>query len=94
MIVSQDEEILTLGVRVGPGRRSKEHELMTTKRLLILVAAASVYVSVGPVCAAGYSPRVGIPHADFTLPSINGGKGVSLADFRGKKVLLLHFASW
>jgi hypothetical protein len=65
-----------------------------TKWFLILVAASSVYASAGPACAAGYSPRVGKPHADFTLPSVNGGKGVSLADFRGKKVLLLHFASW
>jgi len=65
-----------------------------TKGFLILAAAACVYASVGPACAAGYSPRVGEPHADFTLPSISGGKGVSLSAFRGKKILLLHFASW
>jgi len=65
-----------------------------TKCSLILVAAASVYASVAPACAAGYSPRVGKSHADFTLPSVNGGKAISMADFRGKKVLLLHFASW
>jgi hypothetical protein len=67
---------------------------MATRHLLILVAAASIYASVGPTYAAGYSPRVGAPHAGFTLPSANGPKAVSLADFRGKKVLLLHFASW
>lgn len=65
-----------------------------SKYFLILATAACVYTPVGPACGAGYSPRVGKPHADFTLPSISGGKAVSLADFRGKKVLLLHFASW
>jgi hypothetical protein len=30
---------------------------------------------------------------DFTLPDING-KSHSLGDFRGKKVLLLTWASW
>jgi hypothetical protein len=44
--------------------------------------------------AAGYSPRVGRPHPDFTLPSIVDGQPISLSQFRGKKVLLVHFASW
>jgi len=30
---------------------------------------------------------------DFTLPDMNG-KARSLSDFRGKKVLLLTWASW
>jgi peroxiredoxin len=37
---------------------------------------------------------VGQRHPDFTLPNIATGKPVSLSDFRGKKVLLIHFASW
>lgn len=41
-----------------------------------------------------YSPRVGESHPDFTLPSIVDGTPVSLSQFRGKKVLLMHFASW
>ena len=41
-----------------------------------------------------YSPENGQPHADFVLPSIEDGSPVRLSDFRGKKVLLLHFASW
>jgi peroxiredoxin len=44
--------------------------------------------------AAGYSPRVGRPHPDFTLPGIADGEPVSLSQFRGRKVLLVHFASW
>ena len=44
--------------------------------------------------AAGYSPRVGQSHPDFTLPSIVDREPVSLSQFRGRKVLLIHFASW
>lgn len=43
---------------------------------------------------AAYSPRVGEPHPDFTLPNIADRTPVSLSQFRGKKVLLIHFASW
>ncbi len=41
-----------------------------------------------------YKPVVGQPHVDFILPSIDGDKQIQLSAFRGKKVLLLHFASW
>ena len=34
------------------------------------------------------------PHPDFVLPSIEDNKPIRLSDYRGKKVLLLHFASW
>ena len=44
--------------------------------------------------AAGYSPRVGEPHPDFTMPNIVDNKPVSLSQYRGRKVLLVHFASW
>jgi len=43
-----------------------------------------------------YTPRNGkrAPHPDFILPSIDGDKMIQLSNYRGKKVLLLHFASW
>ena len=44
--------------------------------------------------AAGYAPMVGERHPDFTLPTIGDRAPVSLSDFRGKKVLLIQFASW
>jgi AhpC/TSA family len=44
--------------------------------------------------AQDYRPKVGERHPDFTLPDIQTGKPVSLTDFRGKKVLLIQFASW
>ena len=41
-----------------------------------------------------YAPPVGKRHGDFVLPRIDDRKPVSLSQFRGKKVLLIHFASW
>ena len=37
--------------------------------------------------------EVGLPHPDFVLPTLDGGFA-RLSDYRGKKVLLIHFASW
>jgi len=52
------------------------------------------------LCALGSSsleaapPAVGERHLDFTLADISTNKPASLSDFRGKKVLLIQFASW
>lgn len=54
----------------------------------ILAAQAS------DVRAQSYAPRVGDRHADFVLPTIDDGQAVALSQFRGKKVLLIQFASW
>lgn len=59
-------------------------------RTLILVTALIPNLSM----AQGYRPRVGEKHPDFTLKAIQNGKPVSLSQFHGKKVLLIHFASW
>ena len=37
--------------------------------------------------------KVGEVHPDFTLPTVDGD-WLRLSDYRGKKVLLIHFASW
>jgi hypothetical protein len=37
--------------------------------------------------------KAGQMHPDFILPNIEGGF-TRLSDFRGKKILLFHFASW
>ena len=31
---------------------------------------------------------------DIVLPEISSNKAMSIADFRGKKIVVLHFASW
>ena len=41
-----------------------------------------------------YRPVVGKEHPDFALPSIQDGSKIKLSDYRGKKVVLIHFASW
>lgn len=41
-----------------------------------------------------YKPSVGEVHPDFSLPSIADRKPIKLSEFRGKKMLLFHFASW
>jgi len=56
---------------------------------------AAVLLAAGvPASAQDYAPRVGQPHPDFVLPEITSGQPVALSRFRGKKVLLIHFASW
>jgi len=62
--------------------------------VLVLALCLAGIVSPPAVSAGRYNPRVGQRHADFTLPTISDGKPVSLSQFRGKKVLLIQFASW
>ena len=44
--------------------------------------------------ADGPGAKTGERYVGFTLPDIETGRPVSLSDFRGKKVLLIQFASW
>ncbi len=67
--------------------------LKITSRCTFLSCAAAL-VSAAAAASASYAPQVGERHADFTLPAIDDGRAVSLSQFRGKKVLLIHFASW
>ena len=62
-------------------------------RSIPLTTAAVLMLSPQPA-AAGYAPAVGSRHPDFTLADTATGKPVSLSDCRGKKVLLIQFASW
>jgi len=64
------------------------------KQRLPLLATALCLAAAAHIAAAAYPPRPGKAHPGFTLPSITDGKPISLAQFRGKKVLLIHFASW
>lgn len=38
--------------------------------------------------------KVGDMHPEIVLPSLDGKKTYALSQFRGKKVLLVQFASW
>jgi len=71
-------------------------QMRRTMRKLNLVTLMCGYLFSLPAHshAEGYSPHVGQPHPDFTLPGIADREPVSLSQFRGRKVLLIHFASW
>ena len=64
------------------------------KNTALAIALALLLTPATDVSAAQYAPRVGQPHVDFTLPDIQNRKAHSLAQYRGKKVLLIQFASW
>jgi hypothetical protein len=59
--------------------------MMITTTAVMLAASA---------IGAEYRPVVGEPHVDFVLPDIDSREPVALSDFRGKKTILIHFASW
>ena len=44
--------------------------------------------------AGAAEPQVGALHPELRLPTIDGAQTVSLRALRGKRVLLLQFASW
>ena len=62
-------------------------------QLSAILAMLSLGANGYAVAEPGYAPKVGSRHADFVLPD-STGKPVRLSDFRGKKVLLVHFAGW
>jgi hypothetical protein len=61
---------------------------------LLTLTCGFLFAMGAPTRAERYSPRVGQPHADFTLPTLAEREPVSLTQFRGRKVLLIHFSSW
>jgi hypothetical protein len=65
-------------------------------RALFAILALGIVAVNGPprAFAEPYAPRVGERHPDFVLPAIGDRRPVGLSQFRGKKVLLVHFASW
>ena len=64
-------------------------------KLFLLYAFLVSFTTVNTAVAqTPYRPIVGQPHDDFVLPSVDDRKLVALSDYRGKKVLLVHFASW
>jgi hypothetical protein len=64
------------------------------RRAAFFVVIPALMAALTPAQADPYAPKVGQRHADFTLADIATGNPVSLSDYRGKKVLLIQFASW
>jgi hypothetical protein len=63
-------------------------------QVALFTLAMPFFVNNSSAQVASYSPKVGQAHPDFILPSIEDGKPIQLSSLRGKKVLLMHFASW
>ena len=69
----------------------READMSRAPHILLAFALSAA----GPVhLATAAPPELGERHADFTLPSIADGQPVSLSESRGKRVLLIQFASW
>ena len=62
------------------------------KQFLVLGGALTLVAT--PTLAETSNPKVGERHVNFTLPAIDDGRPISLEQLRGKKVLLIQFASW
>ena len=69
--------------------------LLAVVMTCVISIQSEVTAQKGPSDSSGrYHPQIGRPHPDFELPNIETGEKVSLTQFRGKQLLLLHFASW
>lgn len=66
---------------------------MIRKRLAAWICAGVAFWT-SSALAEGYGPLVGEFHPDFVLPSLVDRTPISLSQCRGRKVLLIHFASW
>ena len=92
---------LTLWSRYNPvlivATFRNENYMRPTNRIAVLVVgllSLSNIVAGRAAAHDSYSPKVGEAHPNFVLPNIEDGSAVELSHFRGKKVLLIHFASW
>ena len=65
------------------------------KRRLNLFLTAGLVLATTSLTAQGpITVKVGEPFPALTLPSLADGKPLSIASFRGKRVILFEFASW
>ena len=84
----------TTWISFGAAKLFANTETMKTSALITLF---TVLVA-GPQVAAPLDPlsrfKVGQPFPDVVLPSADNGRPMSLAQYRGKIVLLHIFASW
>ncbi len=63
--------------------------------LVSVVVAALILLPAGSIRAGGEDAfGIGRPFPGLTFPSAEDGRPMSLAQFRGRKVLLHVFASW
>jgi hypothetical protein len=61
--------------------------LLASILLGLLLAPSPAYAQLGLI-------NEGKPFPDIVLPSLDDGAPMSIADYRGKRVMLIVFASW
>ena len=69
---------------------------MHTLRLAALLSLCTLAALASPVPASAAEGKVtvGQPLPDRRLPTVERDRTLALSQFRGKKVLLIEFASW
>ena len=71
--------------------------ILSCSRIALSATVFSLFAAVCSSNAAEEAVPIGVNegemYPDFMLPMIDG-KPAKLSDYRGKKVLLFHFASW
>ena len=60
---------------------------------LALASSLALLLSVTPA-QENFAPKDGEVFPEMSFPTLDGDGFASLKDFRGKKVLLMQFASW
>ena len=61
--------------------------------ILVLVLLVVIRLDANATTAASRIEE-GRPFPDLTLPALEDGRPLSVADFRGRKIVLHVFASW
>ena len=95
-----DQWHFVIGDETGPVPRWRNRMTNVTRcydTSRVLLWSAALWMLVPSAIFAGESPTIGTNvgqmYPDFRLPKLDGTFG-RLSDYRGKKVLLIHFASW
>jgi hypothetical protein len=73
---------------------SARRSLLTLLAAITLLLPDALGMAADDLLPTRSPPAVGSPFGDLVLPDIRTGEPVDLASFRGKKVLLIEFASW
>lgn len=73
--------------------RRGEENIMTGARRHLLSFVVALILSSG-IPAFAQTVQVGQPAPDFAVTSLAGETTIRLSDFRGRRVLIFHWATW